>query len=471
MVPDEQGIFYVLIVGGGPGAGEFTYDASGNLRSANVGQVTTDPVQGITCQQGFSTFNGHGAVINLLSTSLGAFFQYQDLGTSTQGALILAVASVSGTDPVTSHAYGAGLTGIDPVFGDSLTTIGATISLILPSFTANGIVTANTGSGATSPFVSVAGPEQGHAGHAVLRVYGVSADGTKIQGIIISGTDPPVRATQAMLEVQGHATPPDPIIMAIANAAGDLSFGIRVSGDTNPRFQIDSNGNMHWGPGNAGVDIDLYRGSSTLLQTDNGINVLAQILCGQYLDQTGIATPAAPAAGHARLFSDVNGLLRMLTGLAGDTNVYALARRFFTASAAAPGQLINSISAVPVTGITGITVAAAAYHIRGMIIVKQGGVGPGNQAIQIAGPAISSMNIAFESVEGATIFNSGVATALNTNLPTGAIPLNTTGEFHFDGIIRFSASGATFGLAAICITAGADNWTLGTDSYLELSPL
>lgn len=246
MSPDEQGIFYILIVGGGPGAGEFTYDASGNLRSANVGQVTTDPVQGITCQQGFSTFNGKGAVINLLSTSLGAFFQYQDLGTPAQGALILAVASVAGTDPVTSHTYGAGLTGIDPVFGDSIVTIGATISLILPAFTANGIVTANTGSGATSPFVSVAGPEQSHAGHAVLRIYGVSADGTVPGGVIISATDPPVRAAAALLELQGSqvltgiatpGAPPAGDALLFADTSGFLRTLTGLAGDTN-NYQV-----------------------------------------------------------------------------------------------------------------------------------------------------------------------------------------------------------------------------------------
>lgn len=241
MVPDEQGIFYILVVSGGPGAGEFIYDASGNLRSANVGQVTTDPVQGITCQQGFSTFNGHGAVINLLSTSKGAFFQYQDLGSSTQGSMILVVASTAGTDPVTGFTYQAGMTGVDPAFGDSITTVGANIGLVQALFSANANITANTGSGATSPFIHVAGPEQGHAGHGVIRVYGVSADGTVPGGVIVSTTDPPVRAAAALLEIQGSevltgiATPGGPPAgnaLLFADTRGFLRTLAGLAGDT-----------------------------------------------------------------------------------------------------------------------------------------------------------------------------------------------------------------------------------------------
>jgi hypothetical protein len=93
----------------GANGGEFIYDASGNLRSANVGQTTTDPLQGITCQQGFSTFNGFGAVISLLSTANAAYFQYLDSGSAVQGSLSISQAARSGTDPVTSTAYPQGM--------------------------------------------------------------------------------------------------------------------------------------------------------------------------------------------------------------------------------------------------------------------------------------------------------------------------------------------------------------------------
>lgn len=87
----------VIVIGGV--AGEFIYDAAGNLRSADVGQLTKDPIQKITCQQGRSTFNGHGAVISLFATALDAELLYADTGTVTQGALIASTASAAGVDP------------------------------------------------------------------------------------------------------------------------------------------------------------------------------------------------------------------------------------------------------------------------------------------------------------------------------------------------------------------------------------
>lgn len=83
----------------GPVDGLFVYDAAGGLRSADVGQVITDPLKGITCQQGRSTFNGHGAVITLSATALDAELLYADTGTSVQGALVASSASQGGIDP------------------------------------------------------------------------------------------------------------------------------------------------------------------------------------------------------------------------------------------------------------------------------------------------------------------------------------------------------------------------------------
>jgi hypothetical protein len=91
----------------GPNGGEFIYDAAGNLRSANVGATTTDPIHGITCNQGFSLFNGFGAVVELQSTSAAApgYFQYFDNQSNVQGSLIYSfVPRAFISDPVTSTA-------------------------------------------------------------------------------------------------------------------------------------------------------------------------------------------------------------------------------------------------------------------------------------------------------------------------------------------------------------------------------
>ena len=194
-------------------------------------------------------FNDFGAVILVVDPNAGGTFQYQDKGSAVQGPLIGAQSGKNTTDPINATVVGAGITLIDPVFADILTAVGANISLSQALFTANAIVTANTGSGATSPFLSLAGPEQGHAGHAVLRVYGVSADGTVAQGVIISGTDPPVRHTGEVLEVQGNIAAA--LVKAViggtteetwhtVGAAGQPAFAAGfAAGSSAPRFQLE----------------------------------------------------------------------------------------------------------------------------------------------------------------------------------------------------------------------------------------
>jgi hypothetical protein len=210
MTPDEQGIFYALIVAGGPGSGEFVYDAAGNLRSSNVGQATTDPVQGISCPQGFATYNGFGAVLSLLSTTAAAsgFFQYQDNGSAVQGALILSIASTSGNDPVGGTFYPAGQFGVDPVFGDSIIVTGANITLQQLAYTQQAKIAAQTGAGAVNPFVFLSAPEQGQSGHLVMLMQGTSPDGTQAAQLVAAieptGSTLPTPATQADFELQGR---------------------------------------------------------------------------------------------------------------------------------------------------------------------------------------------------------------------------------------------------------------------------
>jgi len=99
----------VIIIG--PNGGEFIYDNANHLRSANVGATTTDPVQGLSCKQGFSTFNGFGAVLSLLSTAAAApgFFQYFDNNSAVQGGIAYSFAGRGPvTDPVSLTVVPAG---------------------------------------------------------------------------------------------------------------------------------------------------------------------------------------------------------------------------------------------------------------------------------------------------------------------------------------------------------------------------
>lgn len=202
----------------GTAGGVFVYNAAGLLVSADVGADTADPVQGITCHAGFSTFNTGGFVINLLSTVKSAFFQYQDTGIS-QGALILAVASTGSTDPVLGTGYSPGLNGINPAFGSVLIAQGAVLFFGLPVFTQSAELTLGGGSGATGPGIFLLGPEQGQSGHLVMAMTGVSPDGTQPAQLIVAseptGTAAPAPVTKALAEFQGT--------LALTNTAAPAS--------------------------------------------------------------------------------------------------------------------------------------------------------------------------------------------------------------------------------------------------------
>lgn len=264
MRPDEQDVFFQLIVQGG---GEFVYDANGNLRSSNVGQPGTDPIQGIAVPQGFATFNGFGAVVNLLSTSKGAFFQYFDNGSAVQGALILAVASASGTDPINATGYQAGLNGIDPVFGDFLVGVGGTIQLGVASFSRNGIVGVQQGGGAANPYAHIDAPEQGTARHMQMLLQGASPDASRPGQMLVgqvAGAAVLTPVSTAMVEVQAVAG--SPAIECIVPAGLQDVYDLAQTGDTNARWKCRSGGEQLWGSGAATQDITLRRSAANNLQ-------------------------------------------------------------------------------------------------------------------------------------------------------------------------------------------------------------
>lgn len=267
MKPDQQDVFFNLIVSGG---GEFIYDSGGNLREAGVGATTTDPVQGLTCPAGRSFWNGHGAILLLISDSNDAIFQYFDNGSAVQGGLVAALATAGGTDPVTGGTYIAGSNNINPVFGNFSVAVGSTIKLGAASFTQVGTIDVQQGSGAVSPAIVLWAPEQGQSGHLVMVMQGTSPDGTHLGQLLIgavpTGFGVPTPQTSGMVEIQGRAgSPSDSIIELITQALGDNGLGFRVSGDTNRRLRINAGGLMAWGPGNAVQDTTLYRPSATLL--------------------------------------------------------------------------------------------------------------------------------------------------------------------------------------------------------------
>ena len=106
-----------------------------------------------------------------------------------------------------------------------------------------------------------------------------------LTGATVSGGDVTISnsdASNPILTVTNtHSTPASAITRIVANAAGDSSLGVRVSGDTVNRVQVDSNGKHQWGPGGStAVDTDLYRSATGVLSTDNTLTATTGVQVG-----------------------------------------------------------------------------------------------------------------------------------------------------------------------------------------------
>ena len=444
----------------GPGGGEFIYDAAFKLRVAQVGTVTTDPVQGITCQAGISTFNAFGAVLFLQSIANDATFFYNDTASATQGTRILSIASASGTDPVIGTGYPAGQQGIDPAFADFVTLVGANIDLGLLVYTRNAKISVGAGSGATRPKMQLDAPEQGTSGHLQMQMAGASPDATKVGQLLIgqaatAGTLAPT--SLAMVEVQGQAAGNPDAAVKVIPGGSNLAYAIAAAADANNRWLADLNGKLRWGNGTAFGDTTLERAAA-------GILLLTSVL-----ELPGVATPAAPPAGNAELFSDTNGLLRMLAGLAGDTNVYSLGQ---AKAQATHTTNINSLSDINLTDLT-LPVGLGTYRLVAKITGVNGGVAA-TQAVGLSGTgglAVNNTDIGVKiySATNNTFKIFGRLTALATRVSTGSLAIGETFTAEYEGILNVTTAGSLT-LTGSCVTSAADPWTSQLNSYMRIEP-
>lgn len=376
--------------------------------------------------------NGFGAVTIYLRADPAGFFLYQDLGNATQGVLIQADAGANGTDPVNGTSFSAGLTGINPFFGDFLKVVGSIIQLgvgIIFSRQAQ-ISIAKAPANGVNPYIVVDAPEQGNAEHLELLIQGSSPDGTRPGQMLIgqvSGNVVLVPVTTGQLEVQGIAAPTDSIVQILAKAAADNSLGFRVVGDAANRLKVDSNGQFQWGLGaGAGFPVDLQPPATT-------------------------------------------GLDGLVTGIGRDASVYDIQRLTEFVSAA---TTFNSVAFSTVPGLQA-PLGVGTYHIKGQITLS------GNQAAGAAlfkfatGTGVSSgfRVTVKELILGSpvTLGNGASLTAFGSSL-TSATLSTAQRVIEFDGEITMSTAGTLF--VQMACSVAADTFTVpGNGSYLEVFPV
>lgn len=137
------------------------------------------------------------------------------------------------------------------------------------------------------------------------------------------------------------------------------------------------------------------------------------------------------------------------------------------------GQTVSSTTPAAVAGITGINVAAGTYRIHGNLSCKMGSTASG-ASFAVTGPSASVVAVNVKvygvNVAGYTGYLSSVVNALATVTTTASIAASASFIIEFDGLITFSAAGATFGLEVAEGTSG-DSWTLNANGWLDLMPI
>ena len=325
----------IIIVSGGTASGVFIYNGKpgpGNPPIISATNGTKDPF-GNTVIPGVATYFGSPVITARLFS--GAVFFAEQGTTNIEGSI--------------------GIGGVSP----SSQAVVIQSGNVVPG-TAQGILSVfDAGSGV------VAGvPLIDHNG--TVRVVAASGSG---QLLVVTNTAG--SASKPMVQWNG------------LNAA-DAILGIDVSGDTFNRFKIDTGGKHTWGPGNATQDTNLYRGGSSILQTDDALAL-------------SNGTVSAGLAGAV--------LLSGASGTAQVTNASSLIRNIAGAvPATTPGLTVNGITfanlaTAPIPAAdAGIAGAVYRLHAAGngtwgtgvqlTLQIALGSTGIGS--IQIAGAAFSS---------------------------------------------------------------------------------
>jgi hypothetical protein len=226
------------------------------------------------------TFYGTNFIIN----SNGIFFYS---GTPANGNLILSLAGVAGTDTF-GNVYPQGLK--FTAGGQSLVLgiLGGSPLIYaitgLPETTGSAIQIIKVGSGtAAFELMQLLGAEDSTQLDLMLSsLSGSSADGTLKPNYTVQYKNS-LGAFYKIFEILSTG-----IINAYGLASGNQVLQIRVVADANPRFTIQADGTLAWGPGTAVTDTSIHRTAIGELTVVNNLVAAAKF--------TAIAgTPATPS--------------------------------------------------------------------------------------------------------------------------------------------------------------------------------
>ena len=254
----------------------------------------------------------------------------------------------------------------------------------------------------------------------------------------------------------------------IAGTGGAAAGQVGLASAGNPGVVRVDSGLTATGDADAFMDVRSKNAQSS-------INAIAQRniqLAGPLALSSEGSTPAQLVT--AEMYDGGDGFGKMQPGsvASGDTNVYGLGVvKRALASAFGVGTLMGTIT----DGTTSFsaTVAAKRYYLRGRLSCTMGS-NPGQILLQVAGPAITSMEVGYWKSQnnpgGATLFS---ATQLAISTATNPFTVNEGAlngfTIFFEGTILFSASG-TISLQAQRQNA-ANPVQINTSSFMKLEPI
>lgn len=81
---------------------------------------------------------------------------------------------------------------------------------------------------------------------------------------------------------------------------GDVILVVQLTGDSQDRFQVYNDGELVWGPGDAALDVNLYRSGVNILKTDDSLEVVGGITqnAGKTVLDTDHSGAADPHTGY-----------------------------------------------------------------------------------------------------------------------------------------------------------------------------
>ncbi|MGA5820797.1 beta strand repeat-containing protein [Kitasatospora sp. NPDC094028] len=138
-----------------------------------------------------------------------------------------------------------------------------------------------------------------------------------------------------------------------SNAAADKTLAVQVTGDTQPRLTVDSNGRHGWGPGGStGTDTNLYRSAAATLTTDGSLAAGANLSAAGTSTLTGNVTAGASLSVAGT--STLTGAVTTAGTLGVGTNLTVTGTSTLTGTVTASGA-INVGTNLSVTGTSTLT--------------------------------------------------------------------------------------------------------------------